>query len=457
MNDSYLKFVNKPFGSKLSSMLGLPQPRVLERHNSKKQGIDGKVLIGAACSHSILNMILRPLDNMDADIRCHPSFPAPIDRQPWTDSESIKAVIFDATGLNNSAQSETIYDFFNSTVKSIKGNGRVVILGRPASNCASPEAEIAQRALEGLSRSLAKELGKAIAVQLVLVESGAENNLESTLRFLLSARSSYVSGQVVRVSANSAGSMTSIDWSTPLAGKKILVTGASQGIGAAIAEVLARDGAELTCLDIPQTSDALNAICRRLDANSIELNLNEPNADQKLIEFATQKQAWDVVVHNAGITRDKTIARMSAEQWNSVININLSVQQKINRALLASNSINNGGRIICVSSISGIAGNRGQSNYAYSKAGVIGMVQSMAPIVAERDITINAVAPGFIETKMTAAIPFAVREAGRRLNSMSQGGLPVDVAETISWFASPASSSLNGNVVRVCGQSLLGA
>ncbi|MCB1660186.1 MAG: SDR family oxidoreductase, partial [Pseudomonadales bacterium] len=114
-------------------------------------------------------------------------------------------------------------------------------------------------------------------------------------------------------------------------------------------------------------------------------------------------------------------------------------------------------RVVCVSSISGIAGNLGQTNYAMSKAGVIGMVQSMSAVFREKNITINAVAPGFIETQMTAAIPFAIREAGRRMNSMSQGGLPVDVAEAISWYASPASAGVMGNIVRVCGQSLIGA
>ena len=99
----------------------------------------------------------------------------------------------------------------------------------------------------------------------------------------------------------------------------------------------------------------------------------------------------------------------------------------------------------------------GQTNYAVSKAGVIGMVQSCAPVFAAKGITINAVAPGFIETQMTAAIPFAIREAGRRMNSMNQGGQPVDVAEAICWFASPASAGVTGNVIRVCGQSLIGA
>jgi 3-oxoacyl-[acyl-carrier protein] reductase len=112
---------------------------------------------------------------------------------------------------------------------------------------------------------------------------------------------------------------------------------------------------------------------------------------------------------------------------------------------------------VFVSSVSGIAGNRGQSNYATSKAGVIGEVMALAPQLAERPATANAVAPGFIETQMTAAMPIATREAGRRMNSLAQGGLPVDVAETIAWFASPGSAGVNGNVVRVCGQSLLGA
>jgi 3-oxoacyl-[acyl-carrier protein] reductase len=148
---------------------------------------------------------------------------------------------------------------------------------------------------------------------------------------------------------------------------------------------------------------------------------------------------------------------MKEGAWDAVLAVNLSSQLAVNDALLAEDVLRPNGRIIGVSSIAGIAGNNGQTNYGTSKAGVIGMVDAYAPVLAERGATINAVAPGFIETKMTAAVPLFIREAGRRMSSLSQGGQPVDVAETIAWYASPASAAVNGNVVRVCGQSLLGA
>ena len=140
-----------------------------------------------------------------------------------------------------------------------------------------------------------------------------------------------------------------------------------------------------------------------------------------------------------------------------MIAINLTAPQRIDRELFEREAVHRNGRIVSVSSISGIAGNAGQTNYSTSKAGVIGFVEAWAPELAKRGVTINAVAPGFIETKMTAAMPIAIREAGRRMNSLSQGGLPIDVAETIAWFASPGSAGVTGNIVRVCGQSLLGA
>jgi 3-oxoacyl-[acyl-carrier protein] reductase len=148
---------------------------------------------------------------------------------------------------------------------------------------------------------------------------------------------------------------------------------------------------------------------------------------------------------------------MDDARWDAVIAVNLLAPQRLAEGLVGNGSIGEGGRIIGLSSMAGIAGNRGQTNYATTKAGMIGITQALAPSLAEKGITINAVAPGFIETAMTDAIPLATREVGRRLNSLYQGGKPVDVAETIAYFASPASNAVTGNVIRVCGQAMLGA
>ena len=149
------------------------------------------------------------------------------------------------------------------------------------------------------------------------------------------------------------------------------------------------------------------------------------------------------------MTKDRTLAKMPEDRWQSLMEVNLLAPERITEALLP--LLRDDGRIVCVSSLSAIAGNAGQTNYATSKAGLLDLVSGLE---LDRGITINAVAPGFIETQMTAAMPLGVREAGRRLNSLRQGGLPVDVAETVAWLA---GSGVDRNVVRVCGQSLLGA
>jgi 3-oxoacyl-[acyl-carrier protein] reductase len=469
MTDSYLGFANSTLGSRIAAMLGLPQPLPLERYQPGQPVIKGGVLLGGGGNPQLLNALVAAFEAMDAQTVAHKSLPqwlslaneAGMMTGRWgvadQAGEKVKALVFDATGLTDSTQSDTIYNFFHDAARSVLPCGRVVVLGRPPEGCATPRQATIQRALEGLTRSLAKELKRAITVQLVYVAEGAEDQLESTLRFLLSPRSAYVSAQVVRVGVPSAAAKTRIDWSQPLAGKKILVTGASRGIGASIAEVMARDGAQVICLDVPQAQEGLKEIAERLGAKAFALDIGSAEAPQALVDAALADGGWDVVVHNAGITRDKTIANMKEHLWQAVVNVNLSTQERINDALVAAGALKAGARIVCVSSISGIAGNLGQTNYALSKAGVIGMVQSMAPVLAAKGITINAVAPGFIETQMTAAVPFAIREAGRRMNSMGQGGQPVDVAEAIAWFASPASGGLTGNVVRVCGQSLIGA
>ena len=162
-------------------------------------------------------------------------------------------------------------------------------------------------------------------------------------------------------------------------------------------------------------------------------------------------------IFNVGITRDRSLVNMTAQEWSAVLAVNLEAQLRITAALLERAVLLEGSRVVSISSTSGIAGNRGQTNYAASKAGIIGMVQALAPTMAGRGMTINAVAPGFIETSMTRAMPLATREIGRRINSLNQGGLPEDVAEAVAWLGQPGSGGVNGQVVRVCGQSIVGA
>ncbi len=208
---------------------------------------------------------------------------------------------------------------------------------------------------------------------------------------------------------------------------------------------------------MPQAASELVALTNELGGDYLALDITGKDAPQRIAQhLATEHGGVDIVVHNAGITRDKRLANMSEDRWESVIGVNLTAPERITRELLAQGTIHPNGRVVGVASIAGIAGNLGQTNYATSKAGVIGLVDSLADELTDA-ITINAVAPGFIETQMTAAVPFATREVGRRLNAMSQGGLPVDVAEAIAWFASPGSTAVNGNVIRVCGQMMLGA
>jgi 3-oxoacyl-[acyl-carrier protein] reductase len=441
MSDRYSQVVNAPVVSTVARQLGLPRPVELDRYKAGAPVVSGRVLSGAAPGGRLGKAISAFLDQIKAE-RAGAEGPA-------------KALIFDATGIADSTELVELQRFFYPAVARLQRSGRVVVLGTPAAEAGSPRAATAQRALEGFTRSLAKEVGgKGSTVQLVLVEPGAEDELASTLRFLLSPRSAYVSGQVVRVGAAVAAT-PEIDWGQPLAGKLALVTGASRGIGEAIATTLRRDGADLVLLDVPALSADLTKVAGRLGAKTIELDITEPDAPQQIA--AAIPDGIDVLVHNAGVTRDRTIAKMPEERWSSLLEINLSSEERINDELLERGLLRPNGRIVCVSSMSGIAGNSGQTNYATSKAGVIGMVEAMAPELAGRGVTINAVAPGFIETQMTAAMPIAPREAGRRLSSLSQGGLPVDVAETIAWFAGPASTALNGNTVRVCGQNLLGA
>jgi 3-oxoacyl-[acyl-carrier protein] reductase len=462
MSDRYSQLIRTPVGKLIAANVGLPQPVDLDRYEPGQPLVEGKVLLGGAPGGTLLGAAAQVLAGAGAEVDTalegdarRSAARAGLDAGIWNeqnaDEQRYKALVFDATGISSSEELRALRDFFQPTIRRVQPSGRVIVLGLPPETLADDvRAATAQRALEGFTRSVGKEVRRGASANLVLVAPGAEDQVESTVRFLLSPRSAYVSGQVVRIGPSERHPQ--VDWESPLAGKVALVTGASRGIGAAIAAVLARDGAHVVGLDIPALEDELKGVTD----DYIALDITDENAPKTIAGTLKKRhKGVDVVVHNAGVTRDRTLGRMDEQRWEKLMDINLSAPERINEAILP--ILREDGRIVGVSSISGIAGNSGQTNYGTSKAGVIGMVQSMAPVMVRRDATINAVAPGFIETAMTAAMPITIRQAGRRMNSMSQGGLPVDVAETIAWFASPGSSGVNGNVIRVCGQSLIGA
>ncbi|MCP2166251.1 3-oxoacyl-ACP reductase [Goodfellowiella coeruleoviolacea] len=450
MTDRYQRFATSGLGRRVVHALGLPNPHPLRRHRPGQPVLTGPVLVGGAPGGRLGEPVGAVLSALPADVHTA--------AEP---GRRYGALVFDATGITRGDQLRELHAFFHPVIRALADCGRVLVLASPPEQAGDTAEHIAQRALEGFTRSVGKELRRGATVQLVRVAAGAEQGIESTLRFLLSAKSAYVSGQVIRIGAGAVAPPD--DWERPLAGRVALVTGASRGIGAAIAEVLARDGAHVLGLDVPAQRAELSTVVNRLGGSALLLDITAEDAPRQLVDHLDNHAGGrphpgvDIVVHNAGITRDRTLGRLDAAGWDAVLAVNLTSQERINAALLAGNTLRERGRIIGVSSIAGIAGNAGQTNYATSKAGVIGMVTALAPRLAERRATINAVAPGFIETAMTAAVPLFFREAGRRLNSMAQGGLPVDVAETVAWFAHPASGGVTGNVVRVCGQSLLGA
>ncbi|MFB6717923.1 MULTISPECIES: 3-oxoacyl-ACP reductase [unclassified Streptomyces] len=439
MADRYLHFTGTAPGRFLTRRLGLPQPAPLRRWSPGTPSLDGPLLHLTAGESAVTGELGALLAATGLDVTARAERPA--------------GMVVDATAVDTPRALADVHAALHPVIRSLAPGGRVVVVGvRPSADDHHQAA--AQQALEGFVRSLGKEIGRGATAQLLRVVPDALASAGSTLRFLLSPRSAYVSGQVIELT--SAAPDPVADWEVPLAGRTALVTGAARGIGASVASVLARDGARVVCLDVPQAKDELARTADRLGAATLPLDITADDAAERIA--AAVPGGLDVLVHNAGITRDRRLANMPADRWTSVIDVNLDSVLRTTDALLQAGTVHRGGRIVATASIAGIAGNNGQTNYAAGKAGIIGLVRSLAPrAAADHGVTLNAVAPGFIETRMTAAVPLFVREAGRRMNSLSQGGLPVDVAETTAWFAQPASTAVNGQIVRVCGQSLLGA
>lgn len=446
MTDKYTHFVSRGIGKDVAKKLGLPQPVVLRRYRPGQPLVPGPILVQGSSGGA--DELAAVLLSWDLDVRRHA-----------VPREKLGAIILVLDELDRPEDLERPVLSAAASVRDLAPNARVVTVSRTPASAPGPASAAARQGVDGLLRSLAKELRAGATANGIVLADGVTTTGPSALgalRFFLSGRSAFVDGQFLTVTTGDG--QLPADPEKPLEGKVAVVTGAARGIGAAIARTLHRDGATLVVVDIPAAGDHLAAVANEVRGTALQLDITRGDAGQRIIDHAAGRHGrLDIVIHNAGITRDKLLANMDQGRWNSVIAVNIAAQLRINEALLASEQFRNSPRIVSVASTSGIAGNRGQTNYAASKSGVMGMVRATAPLMAARRGSINAVAPGFIETEMTARIPFATREIARRLNSLQQGGQPGDVAEAIAFLASDAAGGITGEVLRVCGQNLVGA
>ncbi len=456
-----------PVGQKVAAKAGLAEPPKLRRGRVAPLG---EVLLadlpGGGIGRATLDALGvthgEPLRDV-ADARTPDELGRP---QPPRYERKPGALVIDATGVRTIAALEGLRQVLRPVMKRLEPSGRIVILAADASAVEGLEAKAVAQGIDGINRTVGKELRDGATSNLLFLKAGVEAaDLTSTLSFLLQGRSAFVDGQTWRIAPRKAGDAVGAgyDAARPFADRIVVVTGAARGIGAAIAETFARDGAKLVVVDVPQAGDALAKVANGLHGSALQLDITAPDAGERIAAHVAQVHGPDAkiwaIVHNAGITRDKMLANLDEKLWGAVLQVNLAAEIAMNAVLLGDlpGGLADNARIVGIASTSGVAGNKGQTNYAASKAGVMGLVRAQADELADRPVTVNAVAPGFIETDMTAAIPFVQREIFRRTNSLSQGGQPVDVAETIAYFCDPASGGVNGQVVRVCGQNLVGA
>lgn len=449
MADFILEYGHKPGWKTIFNVLGITVPPRLKRLKGswKKQILAGKKVVTATggINASVIN-------NINDELGGH----ALINSLPPEDRSDV--LLYDATGIETVAQLKLLYDFFHANVGKLANNSRVVIISLNPSGGA--ENVSAQQAIEGFSRSVAKEVGrKGATVNLVRLENKnvTENQLLPVLHFLFSEASAFVTAQVFRIS--SSGNLPHIvPLENSLAGKIALVTGSARGIGEATARKLATEGATVIVLDRPEDAEAGKRVAASINGKFLAADMSKEESATIINDYLQKEyKEVDIVIHNAGITRDKTIAKMDEKYWDMVLNVNLQALIRTNNLLLKSGTIRNNGRILCLSSISGFSGNFGQTNYAATKAGIIGYVKALAEELTANNITANAVAPGFIETKMTAKMPLFTKMGGRRLSNLNQGGLAEDVADMITFLSSPGAAGINGQTLRVCGGSYIGA
>ena len=445
MADAYTRFVRSTPGAMIAKRTGLPRPARLLRREDRPEPVLGPVVVlgDSAGADQVAQLLL----SWGADVR-----------RRFEELRRVGSVVVVLDEVDAPDQLGPVLLPLAGAMRTLAPGARVVTVSRPATG-QDPGRDAARGGIEGFTRSLAHEMRSGGTANGILAADGVALDAPGVigaLRFLLSARSAFVTGQFLEVTT-AAGTLTE-DTAQPLAGRTALVTGAARGIGAAIARTLAADGAHLVVLDVPAAGTELSRLANELRAVPIQLDVTSDGAGERLVQFLREHSlTLDVLVLNAGITRDKLFANMTPDRWDPVIGVNITSQITLTNALIdAGDVLGKQPRVVSLASTSGIAGNRGQTNYATSKAGVMAFVDALSSRLAEQGGTANAVAPGFIETEMTARMPAINREVARRVNSLQQGGLPVDVAEAIGFLSSAEAGGIQGQTLRVCGQNIVG-
>jgi len=382
--------------------------------------------------------------------------PTPLKKtyKPWKDGTKIvdNILVVDGRNVKDEVGLKQVFNQLQEGVKKTRSNGKVLIYSVQPELLEDVPYSTFQRALEGITRSLAKELGgRGTTVNLLKLPPNAElNNYSISQQFFTSGRSAFVSGQAI--SLNDARPS-----SGKLSEKICVVTGGAGGIGSATVKRLASEGTTVIIADIPQMEEKAKSLISD-SVSFLGADLTDETARKKLLQTIKEKHGHiDILINNAGVTRDKTLKNMPEHYWDKLIAINLTAVINLTEDALKMGLIPEGGRIINTSSISGIAGNFGQTNYTATKAALIGYGAKRSETLKEKGITINAIAPGYIETEMVKTMPLMTRILAERLTSLAQAGKPEDIAEAMAFLAHPGSQAINGQVLRVCGGSFLGA
>ncbi len=244
-----------------------------------------------------------------------------------------------------------------------------------------------------------------------------------------------------------------------LQGRVAIVTGAAQGIGRAIAESLAQAGADVAVADLdPGRSQETVCAVEKLGRKALNIKVNVADASDAKAMVEQVLKSWgkiDILVNNAGITRDGLLLRMKEEDWNLVLQVNLNGTFNCTKAVLQSMTKQRYGRIVNIASIVGVTGNAGQANYSASKAAVIGFTKTVGREYASRNVTVNAVAPGFIDTAMTHGLPADVKEMLQKQIPLGRLGTPEDIAAAVRFLVSEDAAYITGHVLHVNGGMLM--